>query len=321
MKRVYFLVGILAILLCVTAYGRDRAVNSTTADLTFAPASESGLMPAQTLVWYRDRGDFQAACDVLQYEDFEDNNLPDNSVAACSECINETTNDACFSPGDIEPNIDLCAHSFRQMVLSTTGFGGCPSDMVGPNYNTDHLDIEFDVADEINALGGDWYVLLGSTALTITVYGESGSLGSETVQPGQFLGVVADVPIVRVRSTQNVQSGWEFIDNAEFGVCSQVPKGACCFPDGACVEESEEDCGNDGGLYEGDDTTCDPNPCPQPPEGRCCLPDDSCIPDVIEVECDDMGGEFEEGEPCRCRGAGGDGDGDGDEGGDEGDDE
>ena len=37
--------------------------------------------------------------------------------------------------------------------------------------------------------------------------------------------------------------------------------GACCFSDGSCEAESAGDCASDGGSYQGDGTSCDPNPC------------------------------------------------------------
>ncbi len=48
-----------------------------------------------------------------------------------------------------------------------------------------------------------------------------------------------------------------------------VIAGACCFPDGTCITYTSGDCAIHGGSYQGDDTSCDPNPCPQP--GACCI--------------------------------------------------
>jgi hypothetical protein len=42
------------------------------------------------------------------------------------------------------------------------------------------------------------------------------------------------------------------------------PFGACCLPTGRCVVQTEGECFEDGGTYEGDGMSCDPNPCPQP---------------------------------------------------------
>lgn len=45
------------------------------------------------------------------------------------------------------------------------------------------------------------------------------------------------------------------------------PIGACCYPDGQCDELTAADCALAGGTYQGDGTSCTPNPCPQ----YCCV--------------------------------------------------
>ncbi len=54
------------------------------------------------------------------------------------------------------------------------------------------------------------------------------------------------------------------------------PTGACCFTDGSCTITAATTCAAQGGTYQGDGTSCNPNPCPQP-TGACCLPNGSCI--------------------------------------------
>jgi len=61
------------------------------------------------------------------------------------------------------------------------------------------------------------------------------------------------------------------------------PVGACCLPDGSCVELAEADCAAGAGAYQGDFSPCDPNPCP-PPVGACCYADGTCAI-VAEAEC------------------------------------
>jgi hypothetical protein len=56
-----------------------------------------------------------------------------------------------------------------------------------------------------------------------------------------------------------------------YNVCEQMiieewemfesPVGACCFPSGACLEGSPEDCAAVGGAYRGDGVECDPGLC------------------------------------------------------------
>ncbi|NNM25011.1 MAG: choice-of-anchor E domain-containing protein, partial [Phycisphaerales bacterium] len=61
----------------------------------------------------------------------------------------------------------------------------------------------------------------------------------------------------------------------------EIPTGACCFTDGECSVLTEEQCVEAGGIYQGDGTTCDPNPC----RGACCLPNGDCI-EVTQLECE-----------------------------------
>jgi len=51
-------------------------------------------------------------------------------------------------------------------------------------------------------------------------------------------------------------------------------RGACCLPDpcGLCEFVSADECAANGGTYQGDDVTCEPNPCDCPPIfGACCV--------------------------------------------------
>lgn len=47
--------------------------------------------------------------------------------------------------------------------------------------------------------------------------------------------------------------------------CFPAPEGACCLSDGSCIFGAPEDCEGAGGVYQGDDTACEPNPCPVVP--------------------------------------------------------
>lgn len=47
--------------------------------------------------------------------------------------------------------------------------------------------------------------------------------------------------------------------------------GACCLSSGDCILESESDCLAQGGVFQGDDTSCAPSPCPAG-VGACCVP-------------------------------------------------
>jgi hypothetical protein len=66
------------------------------------------------------------------------------------------------------------------------------------------------------------------------------------------------------------------------------PMGACCFPDGRCMDLTTGDCIAQGGMPGGPQTTCATYVCPQP-MGACCFPDGSCM-DLTESDCTAYGG-------------------------------
>ncbi|MDX9856914.1 MAG: hypothetical protein RBT76_03905 [candidate division Zixibacteria bacterium] len=60
------------------------------------------------------------------------------------------------------------------------------------------------------------------------------------------------------------------------------PTGACCYLDGSCAELTATECGQSGGTYQGDGTSCTPNPCPQ----YCCVGNTGNINDDIAGDVD-----------------------------------
>ncbi|MBL6998110.1 MAG: S8 family serine peptidase [Phycisphaerales bacterium] len=70
-----------------------------------------------------------------------------------------------------------------------------------------------------------------------------------------------------------------------------TPVGACCLPEGGCSEaETEADCLQAGGEYNGDDSTCDFSNCPD--NGACCFDDGSCTYGMPD-QCIAQGGAFQ----------------------------
>jgi|GEM_PF-1167555 len=75
------------------------------------------------------------------------------------------------------------------------------------------------------------------------------------------------------------------------------PIGACCFPSGFCLETTADSCIAQGGTYQGDGTSCTPNPCPEP-TGACCFDDGTCA-DLSFGDCIAAGGTYQgDGVPC-----------------------
>ncbi len=70
------------------------------------------------------------------------------------------------------------------------------------------------------------------------------------------------------------------------------PTGACCFADGYCQILTVSGCAGLGGTYQGDNTTCDPNPCPPPLMGACCFPTNGCL-ELTQSFCTANGGTYQ----------------------------
>ena len=84
------------------------------------------------------------------------------------------------------------------------------------------------------------------------------------------------------------------------------PTGACCIPGEECQITTEDFCNSRGGIYHGDNSTCEQYPCEEDPPvdppitGACCIPGLGCRDNVTEDVCRLYGGIFQgNGTDCR----------------------
>lgn len=106
------------------------------------------------------------------------------------------------------------------------------------------------------------------TALTELYCADATSTGAESIG---FQAVSGTTYYFQVGDTGSSEGG----GITTFTLTCSAGSGACCMPDGSCFEDTNANCAAAGGTYEGDGTTCDPNPCPQP------VPGDSCALPII----------------------------------------
>ncbi len=78
---------------------------------------------------------------------------------------------------------------------------------------------------------------------------------------------------------------------------ASAESGACCTPWGCWVTESPILCEMKGGTYQGDGTTCDPDPCGGDSVGACCTPFGCWVTDPIL--CEMKGGTYQ-GDDTTC---------------------
>jgi hypothetical protein len=149
------------------------------------------------------------------------------------------------------------------------------------NFTTPFLyngvdNLEVDVSFNNSSYSGQGTIYAFTSSATRTIYGYCDSCNGD---PKLW---TCGSPNPTVNSSTNVP-------RARFIFPGGEPTGACCLPDGTCLTGlTQSECAAQGGIWQGEGTTCTPNNCPQP-EVRCCLPDGGCLM-LTAVDCMAIGG-------------------------------
>ena len=161
--------------------------------------------------------------------------------------------------------VDESPQGVNGLAAASNGFAGGVSDTVVSNTLVNGLDLIF--TEGKSGVGFNTIDFLGpQTGVIVRVFRTDnvflGMMPSPAEPTGaNFIGVWSDAPIGRI----NIFSGGaEGADNIQAWQTDERPTGACCFDDGSCIEVTAVDCTAAGGVYQGNDTSCKPNPCPQP---------------------------------------------------------
>lgn len=228
----------LVLLTAGAAHAADRQAN----DVWFsdkhpatAPAARPEA-PSGALVTYPALTDFLAATGSLDltFEDFENGFTPPNGIRVCFQAVASTSDDPCFSPGEIEPGFGIRSSGGNiwdpatgidsDLVVLGAGMRGMPSAAVGanvPDPPVNPTEISFD--RPATAVAMDVYDPLQGGPVQVEAYDESDQLiGVFTVMPSStslpaFAGFTSPVPIKRVAVDALTNNGGELVDNLYFG--------------------------------------------------------------------------------------------------------
>lgn len=127
------------------------------------------LRAQDSLTFFADRAECDTTCPNLPVEDFENNNCG-SIIEGLPAPLDENSNDACFTPGQILPGIQFINDGPDRggmelaFVGSSTGFGN-PSDVVVANFFEDGFKINFPNND-VNTACMDLTSFLGSGTVT-----------------------------------------------------------------------------------------------------------------------------------------------------------
>jgi len=201
-----------------------------------APSGVSArAQPQGSLQFFSDEAAFTAALGVpshLTVETFDNGQPVGPFPATCPGPFSSTTNNACFTPGQLAPGFELNASSATGgLVVMPAGFFAQPTRIVGASTFADATIASF--APAVNAAAADVYggINTDTYAVDVSVYDEAGGLlGTTTVTAGPtrgdfvFLGVTSPTPIGRiVFDGQN--GGGELVDNLRFRSADLAPPG------------------------------------------------------------------------------------------------
>lgn len=175
-----------------------------------------------SLNFFASRAAFDAAHPGLPIEGFEAGSVPPGGIVPCPSPLDDTNNDACFSPGDILPGITItesAAPQFDGLALLAAGSFGNPSKIVVANYFIENFQLEF--APAVLAAGMDLGCYFGSDTVNVTINGPAGLLGTaqasctngtaffgvDTSDPGGISEIIVDSPADQAEGADNIAFG------------------------------------------------------------------------------------------------------------------
>lgn len=164
-------------------------------------------------------------CPDLPREDFEDGA---NQIIAFPHPLDQFTNNAAFSTGEIIPGIVMkSSNNFngQELVLITAVLGSSSKSVVSNAFSHSFI-IEF-TAEGVTSVDMDVKDFFGTSTVLVDVFGVGGSLGSTSVPSttaGSHLGITASEPIIKITLHSltgggDGTGGAEGVDNIAFGVC------------------------------------------------------------------------------------------------------
>ncbi len=174
-----------------------------------------------------------------------ENDLCDGAIVLESCTTGSVEGDLTFANNDYDPEAGGC-----------TGYSAAGNDVV---YAVDlAVDTIVDLTYTGNSYDASFYVITDCTDPV-----NSCVIGAD--DPEEILGwiVPATDTYYIIIDAYGAGNGGEF--TLEYAFDCEVPPltGACCIGE-VCTVVTEDDCLGNQGVYQGDDTTCDPNPCELP---------------------------------------------------------
>ncbi|HEX5123376.1 MAG TPA: hypothetical protein VFV97_09010, partial [Rhodanobacteraceae bacterium] len=209
-------------------------------------ANASTTQPKGALQFFTDEAAFDAALGVpsnLTTVTFDEGAPVGPFPTLCGEPMGTTSNDVCFTPGQLAPGFGITSTSGDGIIIFPNGFlgPGQATRAVGATDFADATIVSF--APSISAAAADVYGGLSTNPVDVEVFDENGnSLGTTVVPQGAtrdvptFFGVISATAIGKITFNAENDNG-ELIDNLQFRAAGALPPGlqAAFVPDAIAV--------------------------------------------------------------------------------------
>lgn len=180
---------------------------------------------------------------MLQFQDYEFANLGSGEFEECNSPANSDSNDDCFVPGDIHPEIEFSAvpndNPDDGLILigpDLIDTGSPPFTVLTNNYFAEDFEVVF-FEDDITAVGiFAGCVTLGPCTdqeILVEVYGEGDIVLDDILinvsdSFDTFLGIVSDEPITRIEMFGALETFVKGISEIYFGPAGAPGSGSSC---------------------------------------------------------------------------------------------
>jgi hypothetical protein len=180
-----------------------------------------------SIAFYRDLAGFEATHEHLTVEDFEGARTGPGEYVPLTGPLTSTVPSEAFPEKALRPGFTIAAGgnaSNRQLVVVGTNTTPHATRGVGVVASDGTMDISFDATTAVgmNLLASAGPGKLGHGTFRITIYGETGEIGTRVVSVNgadTFFGVSAGKEMIRRISIANVETGDSvFVDNLTFAV-------------------------------------------------------------------------------------------------------
>ena len=219
---------LIALSFSYTTSAQDQYTTTSTINSNSNPPAFEIISLRGSVTTFDNLPGFQAAAPTATNSEDFDTNIAGGVLTVCVGDINSSTNNGCFTPGQVVDGININAAPPGDSVLLPPGFNGLTSSVLGAVTFASTTELAFTDGDT-QAFAFNLFAGLAAADVDISIFDTSDNLidtitvsGIGVLPDNQFIGIVASSLVGRV-SIVTQGDGGELIDNLLFGPTGPPP--------------------------------------------------------------------------------------------------